>query len=88
MQNIIRKHIAACIPELTETSILSLLEVTPDSNLGDYAFPCFSLTKQLHKSPVKIAEVLKEKLDSHHDTRFQKMEAVRGTQLSTEQRIW
>jgi arginyl-tRNA synthetase len=87
MQKIISKHIAACIPELTETSILSLLEVPPDFNLGDYAFPCFSLAKQLHKSPVKIAEVLKEKLDSQHDTRFQKVEAVKGTQLSTDQRI-
>jgi arginyl-tRNA synthetase len=78
MQKIISKHIAACIPELTETSILSLLEVPPDSKLGDYAFPCFSLAKQLHKSPVKIAEALKEELDSQHDTRFQKVEAVKG----------
>ncbi len=78
MQKIISKHIAACIPEITETTILSLLEVPPDFNLGDYAFPCFSLAKQLHKSPVKIAEALKEKLDSQHDRRFQKVEAVKG----------
>ncbi len=35
-----------------------LLEVPPDSALGDYAFPCFSLAKELKKSPVQIAQEL------------------------------
>jgi arginyl-tRNA synthetase len=78
MQKKISKHIAACIPELTEDTILSLLEVPPDSKLGDYAFPCFLLAKLLHKNPVVIAEALKEKLESQHNTIFQKVEAVKG----------
>ena len=34
------------------------LEVPPDSKLGDFAFPCFSLAKELKKSPVQIAQDL------------------------------
>ena len=34
------------------------IEVPPDSKLGDYAFPCFGLAKQLKKSPVEIAKDL------------------------------
>lgn len=45
MQKKISKDIAACIPELTEASILSLLLVPPDPNLGDYAFPVFLTSK-------------------------------------------
>jgi arginyl-tRNA synthetase len=35
-----------------------VLEVPPDSSLGDYAFPCFSLAKEMKKSPVQIAQEL------------------------------
>ncbi len=36
----------------------SVLEVPPDPALGDYAFPCFILSKKLKKSPQAIAEWL------------------------------
>jgi arginyl-tRNA synthetase len=35
-----------------------VLEVPPDPNLGDFAFPCFQLAKSLKKSPVEIAKDL------------------------------
>ncbi len=35
-----------------------VLEVPPDSSLGDYAFPCFSLAKEMKKSPAQIAQEL------------------------------
>jgi len=38
------------------------LENPPDSKLGDYAFPCFELAKQLKKSPVEIAKDLALKI--------------------------
>ncbi len=38
------------------------LETPPDSKLGDYAFPCFGLAKQLKKSPMEIARDLASKL--------------------------
>lgn len=34
----------------------SEIEVPPDSNFGDYAFPCFSLAKTMKKNPVEIAK--------------------------------
>lgn len=33
-----------------------LIEEPPDPNLGDFAIPCFKFSKELKKSPVKIAE--------------------------------
>ncbi len=40
----------------------SVIEVPPDPNLGDYAFPCFILSKKLKKSPVQVAEYLAGKI--------------------------
>ena len=34
------------------------LEIPPSMEMGDYALPCFPLTKQLKKSPVEIAKEL------------------------------
>ncbi|MFH2021282.1 MAG: arginine--tRNA ligase [archaeon] len=33
-----------------------ILEMPPDSKLGDYAFPCFTLAKDMKKSPIEIAK--------------------------------
>lgn len=48
--------------ELKITNAEELLEVPPDPELGDLAFPCFSLSKELKKSPQTIAQELLEKL--------------------------
>ncbi len=40
------------------------LEVPPNSELGDYAFPCFQLAKVYKKNPVQIAEELAKKISS------------------------
>ena len=40
------------------------IEVPPDSNMGDFAFPCFKLSKTLRKSPTIIAEELVGKLET------------------------
>jgi arginyl-tRNA synthetase len=39
-----------------------LLEVPPREDMGDYAFPCFGLSKIQKKSPMTIAEELSKKL--------------------------
>lgn len=41
--------------ELPVETILPTLEVPPQKELGDYAFPCFILSKTMRKSPVAIA---------------------------------
>ena len=38
------------------------LEIPPDTNLGDYAFPCFVLSKVYKKNPVQIAQELSQKI--------------------------
>lgn len=38
-----------------------MLELPPDSNLGDAAFPCFALAKTLRRSPQQIASGLADK---------------------------
>lgn len=38
------------------------IEVPPSSDLGDYAFPCFELSKILKKNPVQIAKELSGKI--------------------------
>lgn len=39
-----------------------ILEIPPSDNLGDYAFPCFSLSKIYKKDPNKIAQELSKKI--------------------------
>ncbi|MFQ5963717.1 MAG: arginine--tRNA ligase [Candidatus Scalinduaceae bacterium] len=47
---------------LSDEEIEALLEIPPDIKMGDYAFPCFSVAKQLRKDPKKIASELSQKL--------------------------
>ena len=44
--------------ELKPEDVLPLIEFPPNPKLGEYAFPCFSLAKQLKKSPPQIAQDL------------------------------
>ena len=47
--------------KLKKEEIERLVEIPPNDEMGDYAFPCFSLAKIERKSPLLIAEELKEK---------------------------
>jgi len=51
----------------------TLIEVPPDPGMGDYAFPCFMLAKEMKKSPQKIAEELAKKIKP--DNNISKTEA-------------
>lgn len=51
------------------------LEIPPDNSLGDYAFPCFSLSKIYKKNPVEIANELKAKLEKEKIPFIEKVEA-------------
>lgn len=45
-----------------EDKIINLIEIPPKEEMGDYSFPCFSLSKIQKKSPILIAEELTKKL--------------------------
>ena len=44
--------------------IPGMLEVPPDTNMGDYAFPCFRLSKLLKMGPPQIAGRLNDFIDA------------------------
>ncbi len=48
--------------KLEVIEIQKLLEIPPQPEMGDFAFPCFSLAKLERKSPLAIAQELTEKL--------------------------
>ena len=48
--------------KLKKEEIENLIEIPPDSNFGDYSFPCFILYKKNKKSVNQIAEKLSKKL--------------------------
>lgn len=47
---------------LEKQKISNLIEIPPSSDLGDYAFPCFTLSKELKKNPNEIAKELSKKI--------------------------
>src|SRR3989338_3308721 len=58
---------------LPKEQILSLIEIPKDSSLGDYAFPCFSLSILLKKNPVEIAKEISSDISSPD---FENIQAV------------
>lgn len=61
---------------LSNEQILTLTETPPNPEMGDLAFPCFTLAKTMRKSPMIIASELAEKFGS--DEFIEKAEAKGG----------
>ncbi len=62
----IKKEIASKIAEKLNKNvneILDNIEVPKDSSMGDFAYPCFKLSKELRMAPIKIAEDMKSEID-------------------------
>ena len=60
-----KKIISEKIGEITNVdskNIYEFIETPPNKEMGDYAFPCFKLAKDLKKAPPVIANELKDKL--------------------------
>ena len=53
------------------------IEIPKDINNGDFAFPCFRLAKELKKSPVAIAEEIKQNIKLDNNL-IEKMDVVGG----------
>ena len=49
--------------ELDSNEVISYIEIPPNTDLGDFAFPCFKLAKVMRKAPPVIAAELKEKIE-------------------------
>lgn len=75
----IKKNIAGKIAEYLgkeENEIFENIEVPKESTMGDFAYPCFKLSKELRKSPVMIAEDIKENVI--FEDSIEKVEVVSG----------
>ena len=73
----LKEEIAEKISKIINVKIArEYIETPPDSNMGDYAFPCFRLAKDLKKSPQLIAEEIKNKIET--DNIIEKIETASG----------
>lgn len=59
---ILKKALKEKDVSMKDEEIENLIENPPSAEMGDFAFPCFSLSKQLHDSPQQIAIELREKM--------------------------
>lgn len=63
--------------DITKEELKEYLEIPKDSKMGDYALPCFKLAKQMRKSPVDIANGIKEEIEVPN-TYISKIDAING----------
>lgn len=74
----LKNEISIVLNKLTEYGNLeALITESIDSSKGDFCLPCFSLAKELKKSPLAIAEEIASKLKLE-DTNVEKVETVAG----------
>ncbi len=73
-----KKYIASKlnIDGVSEDTVVSAIEVPPTNELGDFALPCFKFAKILRKSPIAIAEELKNAFVT--DDTISEVSAVNG----------
>ena len=75
-----KKEIAKSIADVTnlkKEDLEKYIEVPPESSLGDYAFPCFKLAKELKKAPPMIANDIKENITIDESV-IEKIDVVGG----------
>lgn len=72
-KQLIASELAKVIDSLDQSAIFNLLEQPKSSDLGDIAFPAFSLAKVERKAPQAIATDIAEKIDPSH---FEKVVAT------------
>ena len=69
--NTLEKALKKLKVKLKREEIIKLLEIPPNSSMGDYAFPCFSLAGLLKESPSEIALKVREKMGNISETDFE-----------------
>ena len=60
--------------KLKKEEIENLIEIPPSQEMGDYAFPCFTLSKTLRKNPLEIALELSRVLGKKLPKEIEKIE--------------
>ena len=62
---------------LDEKELYTFIEIPKETKNGDYAFPCFRLAGKLHKSPMDIANEIKQNIEIDENI-IEKVEVVSG----------
>lgn len=70
---LIAEKLAQVLPDLSQTYLLNLLEKPKNAEMGDLAFPAFTLAKIQRKAPQAIAAEIAETIDQ---TGLEKVVAV------------
>ena len=52
---------------IDEKQLAEYIEIPPNKEMGDFAFPCFKLARELKKAPPMIAAEIKEKINENED---------------------
>ena len=71
----IKKELSNLLDKEVKIETYNLIKEIKEKDKGDYTFPCFALSKELHKAPNQIADELKEKINSEI---IEKIESVNG----------
>ena len=62
---------------IDSNEIKQYIEIPKDKNMGDYSFPCFKLAKELKKSPIIIANEIKENIKLDNES-IEKLDVING----------
>ena len=73
--NLLEKPIKKLKLKISKEDLKSLIETPPNSELGDYSFPCFSVAKELKQNPHEVALKLREEIGNKSIT-FQDIQTV------------
>lgn len=72
----LKKEISNLIYDVIKIDVYDNIQGIKDDLNGDYAFPCFTLSKELKKAPNLIADELKEKIEKKDF--IDKIESING----------
>ena len=61
--------------KLSEKQASELMEIPPSPELGDFAFPCFSLSKEFKKNPAIISKELSERISKSLPKEIERVES-------------
>ncbi len=68
--DILKKALKEYDYKTTEEEINNLLEIPPNTEMGDYALPCFSFAKKLNMNPRDVALELRQLIGGYNEIEF------------------
>ena len=74
---VLKKAISKLGLKFSDEEISGFIEIPPNNELGDFAFPCFFLASKLKEAPHEIALEIREKIgDDFSSEEFEDVEVM------------